>query len=135
MFSVNPERDKVKAQLRDLEAVFAAEESGGSASVSSKASLWKMREQAALASGEKTVCLHHPLLLCVFSLQEPLYNALMRFFIILLIKTRWADLILKKGCADRARLCDYPHYYLHLTSCVSPLHHSSHRRKVFFSLS
>ena len=58
MFSVNPERDKVKAQLRDLEAVFAAEESGGSASVSSKASLWKMREQAALASGEKTVC-HH----------------------------------------------------------------------------
>jgi hypothetical protein len=56
--SVNPERDKVKAQLKDLEAVFAAEESGGSASVSSKASLWKMREQAALASGEKTVR-HH----------------------------------------------------------------------------
>ena len=55
---MNPERDKVRAQLMDLEAVFAAGESGGTASVSSKANLWKMREQAALASGEKTVC-HH----------------------------------------------------------------------------
>jgi hypothetical protein len=45
----------MKAQLKELEASFAAEEMGGAASVSSKANLWKMREQAALASGEKTV--------------------------------------------------------------------------------
>jgi hypothetical protein len=42
-------------QLRDLEATFAAEEDGGTASVVSKVNLWKIREQAALASGEKTV--------------------------------------------------------------------------------
>ena len=56
--SVDPDAEKVKMQLRDLEATFAAEEDGGTASVISKVNLWKVREQAALASGEKTVSRH-----------------------------------------------------------------------------
>ena len=60
--SVSPDADKVKLQLKELEASFAAQEDGGSASVVSKVNLWKVREQAALASGEKTVC-HHPVLM------------------------------------------------------------------------
>jgi hypothetical protein len=49
-------------QLKELEASFAAQEDGGSASVVSKVNLWKAREQAAMASGEKTVC-HYPVVM------------------------------------------------------------------------
>ncbi len=89
-------------QLRDLEASFEAQEVGGTASVVSKVNLWKVREQAALASGEKTVSQ----LLHTFPTHVSLFLPIdFEFIILTFIVIRLANSILKRGCVNRIYVC------------------------------
>jgi hypothetical protein len=89
----------MKTQLKELEASFAAQEIGGAASVSSKANLWKMREQAALASGENTV---RPFFLACMSVQSSACycGMICELAVLKMSQIRLASSTLKKGFVD-----------------------------------